>query len=146
MIVVPSLSIALPATEVPNHIIDDVTASCSLKHGKLVSNLPFQSHLVTSVDRTAEAAFSIYEAHDPSDVAESFLLVFRRGPCHTTHRQIVTAIHVATLMTTYDKKSMTSTGRIHRVFQQIASCTHQRHRWEGQHPLLHQESSTLGRL
>ena len=27
-----------------------------------------------------------------------------------------------------------STKRIHRVFQQTASCTLQRHRWEGQHP------------
>ncbi len=39
-----------------------------------------------------------------------------------TRRWIVTAILMA------------STKRIHRVFQQTASCTHQRHRWEGQHP------------
>jgi hypothetical protein len=38
---------------------------------------------------------------------------------------------------------MASTDRIHRVFQHLAGCTHQRHRWEGQRPSLHTRDSYL---
>lgn len=38
----------------------------------------------------------------------------------------------------------TSTDWIHRVFLHTASCTHQRHRWEGQHPLPAKGFPTLG--
>ena len=83
------------------------------------------------VDRAAEAAFSIYKPHDPSHEFESFLLIFRRGPCHATRHRIVTAVHFTTLEEGCDTN--VSTRWMLRVFQHIASCTHQRRRWEGQH-------------
>ena len=95
VIVSSSIPINLAASEEAHQLLQCITARLSLHDVERRSHLPFESHLVTSVDGAAEAAFSIHEAHDPSDGRESFLLVFRT--C-----RVVTARHNRSVTTGYD--------------------------------------------
>ena len=54
-------------------------------------------HLAICVDGATETAFSVYKTHNPSHEFESFLLIFRRGPCQAARHWIVTAAHVTQL-------------------------------------------------
>lgn len=104
LVVIPStVSIDLSATEEFPEVFEDTPAGLSLYDVERRSHLPLESHLGVAIDRAAEAALSIDESHDPSWVHESFLLVFRRGPCQTTHHRIVTAIHAITLVRGCDR-------------------------------------------
>ena len=110
MIVMSTIPKHLSAPEELNEILENVSTGLALNNRKFRSDLPLQSHLRTSIDGTAEAAFPIYETHDPSGVAEPFLLIFRRGPCQPHTVRIVTAIHAFTLIRGWDTKPMTSTN------------------------------------
>ena len=85
MIVVSAVAIDLSATEETHQIVEDVATRCALCDGKLRSDLPSQRHRAASIDGCAEAAFSVYEPHDPSDRLEPFLLVFRTLRIFTAH-------------------------------------------------------------
>lgn len=84
------IEIDLSATEEPDQFLEDVATRLSLHHIERRAHLPLESHLVATVDGTAEATFSIHKAHYPTFGSESFLRIFRRGSCQTTHRRIVT--------------------------------------------------------
>ena len=134
VIVTPSVDVDLPASKEVNQFFKHITAGLSLNYIECRPNLPFESHPVIAINGAAETALSIHETHDPSCGLESFLLIFRRGPCQPPTLRIVTAAHVITVLKGCDRKSA-STEWIHRVFQHLAGCTHQRHRWEGQQSL-----------
>ena len=87
MVVVPSVDVDLPATEERHHRFEHVTARLALDDGERRLHLPSEAHRAVPEDGAAEAALPIDETHRPSDIAESFLLVFRT-PC------IVTGGHV----------------------------------------------------
>ena len=95
VIVSSSIAIDLAASEEAHQILQSITAGLSLYDIERRSYLPFESHLVTSIDGAAETALSIHEAHHPSDGGESFLLVFRT--C-----RVVTARHNRIVATGYD--------------------------------------------
>jgi hypothetical protein len=135
MIVTSAIAVDLAASKEPNQFLESVTARLPLYDIKGWSHLPSESHLVTSIDGAAEAAFSIHETHNPSCGREPFLLVFRT-------RRIVTA-HVATLERGTD---MNEYRRDARVFQHIAGCSPHRHRCGGQRLLPAKRLPTLGPL
>jgi hypothetical protein len=85
MIVTSPVAIDSAAAEETNQFLESITTRLSLYHVESRSHLPSESHLVTSIDGTAEAAFSIYETHNPSCGREPFLLVFRTRQFVTTH-------------------------------------------------------------
>jgi hypothetical protein len=89
VVVTSPIPIDPPATEKVDQSFQRVTTRLSLYDIEGWPHLPLESHLVTTVDGAAEAAFPIHEAHDPSDGLEPFLLVFRT-------RRIVT-VHVTTV-------------------------------------------------
>jgi hypothetical protein len=90
---VSPVSIDLSTSEEIHHSFKNVAARFPLHDGKLRSDLPSEGHLSATIDGAAEAAFSTYESHYPSNVRESFLLIFRRDLLAITHRRIVTARH-----------------------------------------------------
>jgi hypothetical protein len=96
MIVTSAIAVDPAAPKEPNQLLESITTRLSLYDIKCWSHLPSESHLVTSINGAAEAAFSIHETHNPSCGREPFLLVFRT-------RRIVT-VHISTLERGADTK------------------------------------------
>jgi hypothetical protein len=85
-VIVPStVSVDLSAPEEVPQLIKDMGASLSLNHDETRLNLPPKSHLLTRVDRTTEAAFTIDEADDPLLESWPFLLIARTRRIVTDH-------------------------------------------------------------
>ena len=95
MIVVPPVDVHLPATEELDHRFEHIAAGLTLDDGERRLHLPSEGHRAVSEDGRAEAAFPIYETHQPCTGEEPFLLVFR-----TPH--IFTDVHDHTLKLGWD--------------------------------------------
>ena len=113
MIVMPSVQIQAATTEVVPDELQCRHASRSLNDRETWLHLPSDLVRRIPINRNAEAAFTVDEADDPLLDPWPFLLIARTGRIFTAH--------VLTLIATTD---MNEYRRIHRVFQQIASCTH----------------------
>jgi hypothetical protein len=85
MVVVPAVDVDLPATEELNHLLQHSPTRCSLNDCEGGLHLPAESHRRTAEDGAAEAAFPIYEPHQPIVGEESFLLIVRTGRIFTSH-------------------------------------------------------------
>jgi len=95
MVVVAAVDVDVPAAEEPSHLLEHVATRLTLDDGELRAHLPSELHRALSIDGATEAAFPIYETHQPCGGEEPFLLIFRTL-C------IVTDVHVTTLHTGYD--------------------------------------------
>lgn len=84
------------AFEEINEIVQDLSTGSSLDNGEGGLNLPAEGHTWALDDWGAEAPFAVDEPNDPSNVLESFLLIFRRDALYVTHHRFVTA-HVSVI-------------------------------------------------
>jgi hypothetical protein len=89
MVVSPAIAVDLSAPKVVLDLLKNVGASLSLNNRETRLQLPTESDLSVSLNRTAEAAFTVDEADDPLLDSWPFLLIART-------RRIVTG-HVATV-------------------------------------------------
>jgi hypothetical protein len=78
-----------------NHLFEHIAARFALDNGERRLHLPSESHRALPVDWDAEAAFPIYETHQPTDGGEPFLLIVRTP-------RIVTAARCQTPKGGYD--------------------------------------------
>ena len=86
VVVMSSVDVDLAAPEVRSKAVEHVPARRSLYNREAWLHLPTERRPGVPKDRAAETALSIDEPHNPSEVPEPFLLVFR-----TSH--IVTQPH-----------------------------------------------------
>ena len=109
MVVMATVEIDPSTIEEINEIVQDLSTGCSLNNGESRLDLPAESHLWALDDGGAEAPFAIDEPDNPSNVLESFLLIFRRGALYATHHRIVTA-HSSSIPNGCDKKERVPNG------------------------------------
>lgn len=91
VVITATVSIDPSALEEINEIVQDLSTGSSLDNGESRLDLPAEGHLWALHDGCTEAPFSVDEAQDPSNVPESFLLIFRRDALYVTRHRIVTA-------------------------------------------------------
>ena len=91
MIIMATIQIDRSTVDAINEIVQDLFTESSLDNGESRLNLPAESHLWALDDGGAKAPFVIDEPDNPSNVLESFLLIFRRGALRATRHRIVTA-------------------------------------------------------
>ena len=103
MVVVSAISMDTSASEEVNEIVQDLSTGSSLDNGKRKLYLPAESHLWALDDSGAKAPVAVDEPDDPSNVLESFLLVFRRGALYATRHRIFTA-HIPSIPKGCDEK------------------------------------------
>ncbi len=103
MVVMAPIQIDPSAFEEINEIVQDLSTGSSLDYGESRLNLPAKGHTWALDNRGAEAPVSVDEPNDPSNVLESFLLIFRRGALYATRHRIVTA-HIPSVPRGSDKK------------------------------------------
>lgn len=103
MIIVSTVEIDPSTSEEINEIVQDLSTGSSLDNGEGRLDLPAESHLWALDNGGAKAPLAIDEPDNPSNVLESFLLIFRRGALRATRHRIVTA-HISSVPDGYDKK------------------------------------------
>ncbi len=103
MVAMATVQIDRSTFEEINEIVQDLSTGSSLDNGESRLNLPAESHLWALDDGGAKTPFAIDEPDDPSNVLESFLLIFRRDALCVTRHRIVTA-HISSVLDEYDKK------------------------------------------
>ena len=90
MVITAAVQIDRSTIEEIDEIVQDLSTGSALDHGKRRLNLPAEGHLWALDDGCTEAPFTVDEPDDPSNLPESFLLVFRRGALYATRHRIVT--------------------------------------------------------
>jgi hypothetical protein len=91
MVIVPSVQIQAATTEVLPDELQCMHASRSLNNSETWLHLPSDLVRRISIDRNAEATFTVDEADDPLLDPWPFLLIARTGRIFTAHVRTVTA-------------------------------------------------------
>ena len=85
MVVVSSIPVDATTSKVVSNQLQDLDAPLSLDNCEHGLQLPSDSHNGVTLDRTAEAAFTVDEADDPLLDTWPFLLIARTGRVFTAH-------------------------------------------------------------
>lgn len=109
MVVVTSIQIDPSTAEEFDEMVQNVPTESSLDYCEDRLHLPTEGHVRALDDGGAEAPFTVDEPNDPSNVPESFLLVFRRDALYVTRHRIVT-VHIRSLPTGCDRNGRVPDG------------------------------------